>query len=415
VKKVAGFVLVMAALGVGVVVGLWSSGSAEAITPTDLKCYRAHSIEKKVEAGQVIYLSDPFDTKETVVRALQSYCTLTEVGIEIHAAGETVTPTDLTCYGIFDAPGQPRFKRPLIGVQDPFGSYEIELLRPHSLCESAIKGGHGGSLAGTNGGILDAFKFKCYSLRRLGGSFGSKDIDLHLVNQFFPEGKFSELRRPKVFCAQVIEKKDIATNDDIDYPVPLSAPDEQHISTIGTDRFAAGDPDIKCADDYGHSVWYSFTSGVSDAHSFATVGSTYDTVMAMFAVKGDSLVQIACDDDGALDGGASYLKTAVTAGTKYLIMVGARGDGPGGKLKLSVDQLVICSSGCGSGEGSSAGAGAVAGDPDPPTPLFMLCYTISADAPEEDVIYAEDQLNAHVIDLGRATMLCALAEEEDED
>jgi hypothetical protein len=404
-RKLACLVVVAVALAVGAVFGLWSSGGASAGEPNSLKCYRAESIEKKFEAGQVIYISDQFEEKEVIVRALNRFCALTEKSVAPTAAGVTDETADLTCYGIGDVRGQPRFKRQQILVEDQFGQNYYELLRSDSLCEPAIKEGGSSGIAGFNDVFLDSFEFKCYQLRRLNG-VGSKDIDVTLVNQFSPKGKETDIRRVKLFCTQVFEKKAKADNDDITYPYPLSAPDEHHISTISTDRFAADDPDIKCADDYGHSVWYTFTPGASDTHSFDTYGSTYDTVMSIFAVKGESLVEVACDHDSGPDG-SSHIETGFSAGTKYLIMVGAAGDGPGGKLKLGVDQVLACITACGTGSASSAaGDGEAAG---PVSPQNLLCYTINERAPEDDIILAFDQLNAHLIDLGRATMFCTPA------
>jgi hypothetical protein len=74
---------------------------------------------------------------------------------------------------------------------------------------------------------------------------------------------------------------------------------------------------------YGnHSIWYQWTAPVNGSVSVDTIGSTFDTVLAVYT--GDdfaNLALLASDDDGANFNGASRVDFACTAGVSYLIAV----------------------------------------------------------------------------------------------
>ena len=78
-------------------------------------------------------------------------------------------------------------------------------------------------------------------------------------------------------------------------------------------------------DQMGNTVWYSVT-GTGEPITVDTTGSDFDTMVAVYRVDGDSLVEVACDDD-VFDGGIGLSYQAVVtfatdAGETYLIQVG---------------------------------------------------------------------------------------------
>lgn len=72
----------------------------------------------------------------------------------------------------------------------------------------------------------------------------------------------------------------------------------------------------------GVSVWYAWQSPVTGSVTVDTIGSTFDTLLAVYT--GDSvtnLTLVAADDDGANFNGNSKLTFVATAGTTYAIAV----------------------------------------------------------------------------------------------
>jgi hypothetical protein len=111
---------------------------------------------------------------------------------------------------------------------------------------------------------------------------------------------------------------------------PASKTQETGLATTGP-----GDPVITCASSAGTAtVWYLFTAPDSGTLHLSTVGSEYDTLLAVWKGSEGSLNQVACDDDSG-GNGASYLSTPVTAGTAYYLEVAGK-QGPG-LLNFSLD------------------------------------------------------------------------------
>ncbi|MCI0399459.1 MAG: pre-peptidase C-terminal domain-containing protein [Chloroflexi bacterium] len=77
------------------------------------------------------------------------------------------------------------------------------------------------------------------------------------------------------------------------------------------------------------TVWYRFTPAVSGWVTIETIGSNYDTVLAIYAGSCASMVQLACNDDEV--GFTSQVAVSVVAGQTYYVEVadwnfGASGD-----------------------------------------------------------------------------------------
>ena len=96
-----------------------------------------------------------------------------------------------------------------------------------------------------------------------------------------------------------------------------------------------GEPQPDCGYGVGKTVWYEYVPTSSGMVQVDTVGSDFDTVLAIWT--GDSLTtltNVACDDDGAVEPGSMAI-FPVTASTPYLIQVGGY-DGEAGGLSLRV-------------------------------------------------------------------------------
>ena len=125
------------------------------------------------------------------------------------------------------------------------------------------------------------------------------------------------------------------------YPVPgaLTTNDECHtaismlctpfVDTRPTTASTTASNEIaSCADGVGGGVWYSFDAVEDGWLTLDTVGSDFDTAVAIFTGDCGALVEIGCNDDaGAVT--TSRLDAAVTAGVRYLILVGGPNDARG--------------------------------------------------------------------------------------
>lgn len=83
---------------------------------------------------------------------------------------------------------------------------------------------------------------------------------------------------------------------------------------------ALDDPTFPCGslNQGTNSVWYRFTPGVNGTLLVNTIGSNYDTVLAVWRGSRGSLINVGCDDDsgGSL---SSALTVGLNAGTTYYI------------------------------------------------------------------------------------------------
>lgn len=99
--------------------------------------------------------------------------------------------------------------------------------------------------------------------------------------------------------------------------------------------FAEGDSGCGAA-----TVWYTFTPDTGGTYQFDTVGSDYDTTLALFEGSPGALTLLACNDDAF--GLQSAIRHELTAGTTYYVEAGTccGGEvgqvGPGGNLVFNV-------------------------------------------------------------------------------
>jgi hypothetical protein len=338
-------------LGVAAIAGLWGAGSASAGPPLEdgLKCYRTLHVESKGPTSNPIYISDQFEEKNLIVKDPIALCTLAAKPGFINGsqAGDPPAIDDLLCYAIKDARGQNRFKPVEIETEDQFDDHNLIVNKPFALCEPSNKSVTTPPSGAGNGQILDDYAFKCYKVRRIENSSNRwEKRELDIVDQFYTDAKEVRLGRPTVFCTQVVEKKNKAKNNHIERARILNGPeDEHHASTIGTDN-DRDDPPTDCAPSYGHSVWYSYTPNQNDQKvRIDTIGSTYDTVVAVYISLGGDLQEVACNDDYDYpNSGDSIVEVKLDIGFKYYIMVGSYGGDAGGKLKLNFNVLGTCTS-----------------------------------------------------------------------
>ncbi len=85
------------------------------------------------------------------------------------------------------------------------------------------------------------------------------------------------------------------------------------------------------------SVWFRWTPGVSGIAQVDTIGSSIDSVLAVYTgTTLTTLTSIAQNDDGATTtGGVSLVTFPITAGTAYSIAVGSYDSGDGGSITLN--------------------------------------------------------------------------------
>jgi hypothetical protein len=127
-------------------------------------------------------------------------------------------------------------------------------------------------------------------------------------------------------------------NLQVTFGPPATPPNDNfaNATTVGMGRFTAvtfaattepGEPtavDAGCGPTLGtigKTVWYRFTATANGTMTMNTVGSDFDTVLAVYTGPAvNSLVRVACDDDSA--GEQSQLTMPVVAGTTYHVQVG---------------------------------------------------------------------------------------------
>jgi hypothetical protein len=114
--------------------------------------------------------------------------------------------------------------------------------------------------------------------------------------------------------------------------LPYNNPGTQNIGTATSDTT---DPDFPCGGGgkKSNTVWFKYTPG-STTFSVDTIGSNYDTVLAVWVGTEGALTNVACNDDyGSLQ---SQVTVNGTAGVTYYIEVAAFSATAAGQLDLHV-------------------------------------------------------------------------------
>ncbi|MBI1851496.1 MAG: HYR domain-containing protein [Planctomycetes bacterium] len=127
-------------------------------------------------------------------------------------------------------------------------------------------------------------------------------------------------------------------NDACTNPTTLDcAPYPQFLLEVTThSTTSATDPPLPCSSvgmpSNSHSVWFRYVPDCTRTATFATCGSTYDTVLTVFTGSCDDSAPIECNHGDCVAG--SFVSFIAQPGVPYLIEVTAFGDGPGGLLRL---------------------------------------------------------------------------------
>jgi len=127
-----------------------------------------------------------------------------------------------------------------------------------------------------------------------------------------------------------------SANDDIGGAVVISGLPFTHQVNTAEATVAPGDPPTSC---FGPTatVWYTLTAEEATRVQVDTVGSDYDTTLAVFTGTPNQLTEVTCNDDAS--GLQSVVRFDATAGTQYFIMAGTCCGGgtvgPGGNLVLN--------------------------------------------------------------------------------
>jgi len=107
-------------------------------------------------------------------------------------------------------------------------------------------------------------------------------------------------------------------------------------TTTTTDAtLQSGEPVPSCSSSMGKSVWFKWTPAANRTIVAQTVGSSFDSVLAVFTgASVNALTQKACNDNRSVDN-TSRVKFNVLGGTTYYFQVGGAG-GTGATLKFTL-------------------------------------------------------------------------------
>lgn len=127
-----------------------------------------------------------------------------------------------------------------------------------------------------------------------------------------------------------------SNNDDSSGAALISAlPYNVSQSTVAATS-GSGDPVHSCTSSQdGHSVWFRYVASYTGTLRVNTIGSSYDTVLAVYSGTPSAANELRCNDDGSGTSYQSDTSFAVTSGLTYYIQVSAWHDGAGGTLVLN--------------------------------------------------------------------------------
>jgi bacillolysin len=125
-------------------------------------------------------------------------------------------------------------------------------------------------------------------------------------------------------------------NDDFANPIVITATSYSNTQPTTGATTASNDPTYTCVtSQFNNTVWYRFTAAASGTLTVDTLGSNYDTVLAIWTGGAPgSLASAGCNDDtgGVLQ---SRVSISTTAGQTYQIEIASYGSG-GGQLTLNL-------------------------------------------------------------------------------
>lgn len=129
-------------------------------------------------------------------------------------------------------------------------------------------------------------------------------------------------------------------NDQLRKATVIAALPFAETSDTGGAKAAPSDPTSSCVANQGATVFYQFMPGETGWYVADTTGSSYDTVLTVYAVTDAGLVEVACVDDDEGGNLQTYLRFAAEGGSRYIVMVGAFANpgavGRGGALAFTL-------------------------------------------------------------------------------
>jgi len=130
-------------------------------------------------------------------------------------------------------------------------------------------------------------------------------------------------------------------NDDFDNAFLIDTVSYNHSENTLAAIQAPDDPPLSCgappSSPNFNSVWFTITPSADMTLSISTVGSDYDTVLAVWTGSRGALNEEACNDNAS--GQQSTISLPVTEGTQYWIEVVQRGVLGGGNLYFSLAEV----------------------------------------------------------------------------
>jgi hypothetical protein len=107
------------------------------------------------------------------------------------------------------------------------------------------------------------------------------------------------------------------------------------------DTLEANEELSTCAYGLANTVWFHFTAPATASYRISTVGSSFDTILAIYTGSDfTNLAEVACNDDASSSNLSSQLNLNLNAGTTYYIQMGGF-NGRYGSYTLGLQQLGI--------------------------------------------------------------------------
>jgi hypothetical protein len=117
-----------------------------------------------------------------------------------------------------------------------------------------------------------------------------------------------------------------SNNDDFDAPIDINGLPYNNTQSVAGYTTAVDDPSL-CVGGYGYqTAWYRFSPSQDGTFAFDTIGSEYDTILAVWYGTRGSLTMVACDDDSG-GGATSLVSASLTGGEVYFIEIAAWDNG----------------------------------------------------------------------------------------
>jgi hypothetical protein len=118
-------------------------------------------------------------------------------------------------------------------------------------------------------------------------------------------------------------------NDDFDAPTVVAAVPYIITQDVAGATTAQDDPPLQCSSEAKRqrTVWFEYTPPTAQALTIDTIGSDYDTVLAVWTGDRGSLTEVDCNDE-APGGLQSQIQLTPIPGTTYHIEVAAYADDP---------------------------------------------------------------------------------------